>query len=158
MYRAIVHNLMRPRIRDQCLTQGTRIQNFTPAVPACSKADGPGGSLSETSSGPSTLELPLALCQPLLYLTEPLQEFGIQREEHFGALAKMHEDREPRGEGRSSEEGCRCNRAGNFLGYKLKVTQMPTCMSTNGLVLLLQCLCLPNSLNRWSAPTVVLFE
>jgi len=52
-----------------------------------------GGSLSGTSSGSSTLELLLASCQPsLLHLTEPLQELGIQREEHLRALAKMHEE------------------------------------------------------------------
>jgi len=51
-----------------------------------------GGSLSGTSSSASTLELLLASCQPaLLHLTEPLQELGIQREEHLRALAKMHE-------------------------------------------------------------------
>jgi hypothetical protein len=52
-----------------------------------------GGSLSGTSSGASTLELLLASCQPsLLHLTEPLQELGVQREEHLRALAKMHEE------------------------------------------------------------------
>jgi hypothetical protein len=52
-----------------------------------------GGSLSGTSSGPSTLELLLASCQPpLLHLTEALQELVIQREEHLRALAKMHEE------------------------------------------------------------------
>jgi len=52
-----------------------------------------GGSLSGTSSGASILELLLASCQPsLLHLTEPLQELGIQREEHLRALAKMHEE------------------------------------------------------------------
>ena len=52
-----------------------------------------GGSLSGTSSGSSTLELLLASCKPsLLHLSEPLQELGIQREEHLRALAKMHEE------------------------------------------------------------------
>lgn len=83
-----------PRKASRTLTGGSIRANS----PVLSRKQGRmqatgGGSLSGTSSGASTLELLLASCQPsLLHLTEPLQDLGIQREEHLRALAKMHEE------------------------------------------------------------------